>query len=189
MRRLISDELKPALMSSAFFGIDSIDLEFSINHDAGIIGTVTRHLATALRNIANCLKEHRSIDAAVRLEIGKATKAIDEINHKRQQQRMSFEKIISDASKSNRAGECSKGKNGLDFKAAIGVSSDSFLALSKSDQSSFWDAYWLERDRISISSATLTTLKSSLLNLCLLVDGYMRTKPLGPKASVITLIP
>lgn len=173
-RKVVNDELQPP--SCALFGGYLAEIDSSKSHPA-LIGTVTRHLAGALNGVAECLKEGRVVDIAVGLEIEQAAESIAEMDERRQHQRLAFGEVAMTTLEADCKGEWVE--KHLDFKSALGVSPSTFLKLSQSDQIAYWDAYWLQRDRISTSSVTLTTLKESLLNLCTLAGKL--SKGLGFK--------
>lgn len=163
-----------------------IDLWSQIEGD--MIGTVAKHLGTALRCVGDCLEMRKKIDNSVRIELEKATRAISEVNAKGQLHRVAFERVVLKALDLDLNGEWYT-EDSLDWTSAISISPSDFLRLNENDELTYWDAYWLGRDRISTSSSTLTTLKDGLLRLCNLVDDYVASGPQADGSAIIQLLP
>lgn len=141
--------------------------------ESGMIAKAIRHIALSLVCISSCVRNRIRVNKAVYRQVHLITKAIDEIDCQRRSRRQAFTEIVSRSLDGELDHVWDTEKNiQLDWQSAIGIKSSAFLQLSESDKSTYWDAYWLGRDRTSTSSLTLIILNESIRSLCVLIDEY-----------------
>ncbi|XP_053993818.1 uncharacterized protein LOC128884426 isoform X2 [Hylaeus volcanicus] len=142
-----------------------------------VFDTITFHISEALRHLATSLRtKDGSRELALR-ELKVTEKVFNKIQTYRISQRESFSNIIMNTfacDQSKRWSTTTLEAIQTKWFDALDVDLQTYVSFTDKENTLFWDAYWLARDRISICYATLMTIKNSLFRCSQCLDDYVK---------------
>jgi hypothetical protein len=142
-----------------------------------VFDKITFHISEALRHLATSLRTKDGSRELALHELKVTESVFNKIQAYRISQRESFSNIIMNTfacDQSKRWSTTTLEAIQTKWFDALDIDLQTYASLSDEENTAFWDAYWLARDRISICYATLMTIKNSILRCSQCIDDYVK---------------